>query len=267
MYQAEDIDATRSGHDKAKAVSKPRRSTLPIIGGALWLLAVVLMVALSFFAHTHPHPVPFELAISRALQALPVPPVLQAIMRWFTSINDPIPDAITVVITVVILALLRKFMAAIFLALSAGLGNLADALIGDVVGRPRPSSQLIHVDSLLKFNSFPSGHSCHMMVFYGFLLYLSLTPPVRRWKYHWWLLPLQLYALVTILIVGFARIWEGEHWITDVAGGYLDGIIWMVLFIFLYNLATRKLREHREKKAQAQSRAQPGQSKVLTTNI
>jgi len=265
MYQAEDIGAARSGHDNAEVAGKPRRSTIPIIGGVLWVLAVALMVALAFFAHTHPHPVPFELATSRAVQALPVPPVLQAIMRWFTSINDPIPDSITVVITVVILALLRKFMAAAFLALSAGLGNLADALIGDVVGRPRPSPQLIHVDSLLKFNSFPSGHSCHMMVFYGFLLYLSLTPPVRQWKYHWWLLPLQLYALVTILIVGFARIWEGEHWITDVAGGYLDGIIWMVLFIFLYNLAKRKLREHRAKKAQAL--AQPVRGKVSTTNV
>ncbi|MDQ2885808.1 MAG: phosphatase PAP2 family protein [Chloroflexota bacterium] len=267
MYQAEDIGAARSGHDNAEVAGKPRRSTIPIVGGVLWLLAVALMVALAFFAHTHPHPIPFELATSRAVQALPVPPPLQAIMRWFTSVNDPIPDSITVVITVAILALLRKFMAAAFLALSAGLGNLADALIGDVVGRPRPSPGLIHVDSLLKFNSFPSGHSCHMMVFYGFLLYLSLTPPVRQWKYHLWLLPLQIYAVVTILIVGFARIWEGEHWITDVAGGYLDGIIWMVLFIFLYNLATRKLREHRAKKAQAQSIAEPGQDKVSTTNV
>jgi membrane-associated phospholipid phosphatase len=267
MYQAKDIGTARSGHDNAEVVGKPRRSIIPIVGGALWLLAVALMVALAFFAHTHPRPIPFELATSRAVQALPVPPVLQAIMRWFTSINDPIPDSITVVITVAILALLRKFIAAAFLALSAGLGNLADALIGDVVGRPRPSPQLIHVDSLLKFNSFPSGHSCHMMVFYGFLLCLSLTPPVRQWKYRMWLLPLQLYALVTILIVGFARIWEGEHWITDVAGGYLDGLIWMVLFIFLYNLATRKLHEHRAKKAQAQTLAQPVQGKVSTTNV
>ena len=90
---------------------------------------------------------------------------------------------------------------------------------------------------------------------------------MRQWKYRWWLLPLQLYALVTILIVGFARIWEGEHWITDVVGGYLDGIIWMVLFIFLYNLATRKLREHRARKAQFQGPAQPGQGNMSTTGV
>ncbi len=241
MYQAKGIDT-------AKDKGKLQRPSIPIIGGGLWLLTVALMVALSFFAHTHPQPILFELATARAVQALPVPPFLQAIMRWFTGINDPIPDAITVCITVAILALLRKFVEAIFLALSAGLGNAIDALIGDVVGRPRPSPRLIHVDSLLKFNSYPSGHSCHMMVFYGFLLYLSLTQPVRQWRYRWWLLPLQLYAVITILIVGFARLWEGEHWITDIVGGYLDGIIWMVLFIFLYNWTKQKLHEHRAKK-------------------
>lgn len=62
-----------------------------------------------------------------------------------------------------------------------------------------------------------------MMVFYGFLLYLSLTKPVRQWKYHLALLPLQIFAVITILIMGFARVWEGEHWVTDVRCGWLPG--------------------------------------------
>ena len=223
-----------------------------IIGGILWVIAIVLMVMLSLFAHSHIQPVPFELTVSKDVQAIPIPPVIQAIMRWFTAINDPIPDTVMVIITVAILTIIRKFKAAIFLALSAGIGDAADAVVGDLVQRPRPSPHLIHVDSLLKFNSFPSGHSCHMMVFYGFLLFLSFTKPVRQWKYHWALLPLQIYAVITILIMGFARIWEGEHWITDVAGGYLDGFIWMMLFIFLYSWTTQKLNERRARKDEGQ---------------
>ncbi len=251
MYQANHIENLKSGNyaTENSTQKQPHHYTKLIIGSILWLLAVVLMVLLSLFAHAHPQPVPFELTVSRDIQAIPFPSFIQAIMRWFTAINDPIPDVITVCVVAVILALLRKFKAAIFLILSAGIGNAVDALIGDVVRRPRPSVRLLHVDSLLKFNSFPSGHSCHMMVFYGFLLYLSLTKPVRQWKYHWALLPLQAYAIVTILIMGFARLWEGEHWITDVVAGYLDGLIWMVLFIALYNLTTEKLRERRERKA------------------
>jgi membrane-associated phospholipid phosphatase len=249
MYQANHIEDLEGGNYTTanRTQKQPHNYTKLIIGGILWLLAVVLMILLSLFAHTHLQPVSFELTISKDVQAIPFPPFIQAIMRWFTAINDPIPDVITVCIVAVILAIIRKFKAAIFLILSAGIGNAVDALIGDVVGRPRPSAHLLHVDSLLKFNSFPSGHSCHMMVFYGFLLYLSLTKPVRQWKYHWALLPLQIYAVLTILIMGFARLWEGEHWITDIVGGYLDGLIWMVLFIALYNWATVKLQERRKK--------------------
>lgn len=255
MHQTEHIEKRPSGNDNTE-INEQKRShhyTKLVIGGILWLLAVALMITLSLFAHAHPQPIPFELTASRDVQALSFPPVVQAIMRWFTAINDPIPDVIMVIITVAILAVIRKFKEAIFLALSAGIGDAIDALIGDVVRRPRPSPHLIHVDSLLKFNSFPSGHSCHMMVFYGFLLFLSLRKPVRQWKYHWALLPLQIYALITILIMGFARIWEGEHWITDVAGGYLDGLIWMVFFIALYNWTTEKLQERREREAEGQT--------------
>jgi membrane-associated phospholipid phosphatase len=49
--------------------------------------------------------------------------------------------------------------------------------------------------------------------------------------------------------MGFARVWEGEHWVTDVVGGYLDGAIWMVFFIFLYNWTTHRLHERRTRKA------------------
>ncbi len=255
MHQAENIETLQSENDdiESSIQKNSHHYTKLIIGGILWLLAVLLMIALSLFAHTHPQPVPFELMASKDIQALSFPPVVQAVMRWFTAINDPIPDVITVIIVIAILALIRQFKAAIFLALSAGIGNAVDALIGDVVVRPRPSPHLIHVDSLLKFNSFPSGHSCHMMVFYGFLLFLSLRKPVRQWKYHWALLPLQIYAVITILIMGFARLWEGEHWITDVVGGYVDGIIWMVFFIALYSWVTEKLEERRVRETKKQA--------------
>ncbi len=254
MQQAENIEKHPGGISSTGDASHQKSHYARLIsGGILWILAIIAMVMLSLFAHSHFQPVPFELTTSKDIQALSIPAAIQAIMRWFTAINDPIPDTITVVITVIILAILRKFKAAIFLALCAGIGDAADAVIGDLVQRPRPSPHLIHVDSLLKFNSFPSGHSCHMMVFYGFLLFLSFTRPVRQWKYRWALIPLQIYAIITVLIMGFARIWEGEHWITDVAGGYVDGLIWMLLFIFLYSWTTRKLDERRERKAGKQT--------------
>ena len=219
-----------------------------ILGSILWVLAVIAMVALSLFAHTHRQPVPFELAFSRDIQAIAFPAWVTSTFRFFTFINDPRPDEIEVPIVLVLFLLFRWFWQAAFLALSVGVGNGVDALIGDVVGRPRPRPGLIHVDSRLIFNSFPSGHSCHMMVFYGFMLYLSFTQLARQSRYRWLVIPFQIWAIINILVVGFARLWEGEHWVTDVIGGYLDGAIWMVLFIFLYNLTMEKVHERRAKK-------------------
>ena len=226
----------------------PRHRYLVAVGVLLWLLAVAAMVALSLFAHTQRLPLPFELSISREVQASITQPWLEASFRFLSWINDPIPDTVTVIAVLIVFVIFRWFRQGIFLALSVIVGNGVDALIGDLVLRPRPTSNLIHVDSRLIFNSFPSGHSCHMMVFYGFLFFLTLTGPVSRWRYHWLVILLQIWALLNICVVGFARLWEGEHWILDILGGYLDGAIWMSLFIFLYLLTTRKMQERHERK-------------------
>ncbi len=83
------------------------------------------------------------------------------------------------------------------------------------------------------------------MVYYGFLLYLSFTKPVREWRYHWLLLPLQIFAVLNILLVGYARVEAGSHWITDALAGYLSGGLLLFLFISLYCWTTDKLARRR----------------------
>lgn len=226
-------------HVQERQEKHAARRWLVVAGGLLWLLAVAGMVTLSLFIHMHRQPLPFELAFSRSVQAIITAPWTGIVFRFLTAINDPLPDAITVPIVAILFMLLRRFRQAIFLLLSVGVGNGIDALIGDYVGRPRPTANLVRVDSRLIFNSFPSGHCCHMMVFYGFLLFLSFHPAVRRWRYHWLVLIFQCWAVLNIVIMGLARIWEGEHWLLDIAGGYLDGAIWMTLFIVLYLVSVK----------------------------
>ncbi len=248
-------DIVQAGRVRSSQISRGitgdkrnNRGPSVVVGGILWVLVVIAFVALAFFAHAHRQPTPFELSFSKSVQAIAFPDWIKATFRFLTLASDPISDEIEVPIVLVLFLLFRWFWQAAFLALSVGIGNGVDALVGDFVGRPRPRPNMIHVDSKLIFNSFPSGHSCHMMVFYGFLLYLSFTQPVRQSRYRWLAIPFQIWAIINILVVGYARIWEGEHWVTDVVGGYLDGIIWMVLFIFLYNLTMKRVHERRAKK-------------------
>lgn len=244
-----------AGEDEPLPLSRP----LVASGVILWLLAVAGMTWLSLFVRAHHQPLPFEISISRAVQADITQPWIGAIFRFLSWIDDPIPDTITVIAVLLIFVIFRWWRQGIFLALSVIVGNGIDALIGDYVGRPRPTPDLIHVDSRLIFNSFPSGHSCHMMVFYGFLLFLTLARPVSAWRYHWLVLLLQIWALLNICVVGFARLWEGEHWMLDILGGYLDGAIWMSFFIFLYLLASRRAEKKKRMAAQARASSAPAE--------
>ncbi len=211
----------------------------------LWVVALMGLIALSLFAHSQRQPLPFELATSRMLQASIVIPWIEAVFRFLTAINDPLPDLVTMIVVLIVFAIFRWFRQGIFLLLAVVVSNAVDGTIGAVVKRPRPTPGLVHVDSHVVFNSFPSGHSCYVLVFYGFLIFLTLTPSVRAWRYHRLTIILQVWGLINILLVGFARLWEGEHWLLDVLGGYLDGAIWLSLFIYLYLLATRKMQERK----------------------
>ena len=242
---------TAGGEDRRSA------HTRHIIEGICWLLGLIVLATSAYFTHLHPGPWPGELEFSRAVQSIHYWPWLLSSLMFFSSLNNIPPSIAAIVIWVVGMALLRWFRQAIFLALTVGVGNSINLLIGDLVGRPRPSPKLLHVDTLLKYNSFPSGHTEHDVVFYGFLLYLSFTKPVRTWRYRWFLLPLQIFAITAILAIGYSRVLEGEHWLSDVLAGYLSGALWLFLFIFLYRWVTQLQATWQAKKHASHSTKTP----------
>jgi len=175
-------------------------------------------------------------------------------------LNDPIPSAVALSVWVVgllLVALARRirklpaatwFMAAIFLLLTVMSSAGLNVVLNEMVARPRPDPRVDHIHlytSLVPFPTYPSGHTEHDVAYYGFLLYLSFTKPVREWRYRWVLLPFQLYAVYDILAIGYSRIYEGDHWLTDVLGGYLEGALYLFFFIFLYRWATDWLARRR----------------------
>lgn len=224
-----------------------------LIEAVFWSIGFIVLIAACVLVHFHPGPWPFDLQTTISVQHLPLWPAVQASLTFVDVFNNPVPVLIALAIWLVGLSLLRWFQQAIFLVAGTGIANLLDSLISTIVGRPRPSSPLIHVYIPEPFHSFPSGHTEHCVVYYGFLLYLSFTKPVRAWRYHWFLLPLQLFAVLNILLVGYARVAAGSHWITDALAGYLSGTLLLLLLIFLYRRTTDALARRRAKKLQGQT--------------
>jgi len=72
--------------------------------------------------------------------------------------------------------------------------------------------------------SFPSGHTMNALVFYVALALIAWSIAGRRVG----LLALALAALVAFG-VGVSRIYLGYHYLTDVVGGILAGLAWLLV--------------------------------------
>ena len=70
--------------------------------------------------------------------------------------------------------------------------------------------------------SFPSAHTLHSTVIYGFLVVLLATPldQDKRW-------PLYAFAIVLVTLIGMSRIYLGVHWFSDVLAGWVLGLLWV----------------------------------------
>ena len=226
----------------------------------LWLIGLIALVGASVIVRFHPAPWSFDLQTTITLQQLPHGSWVSTFIGWFTTVNDPIPSVSSITLWFVVLSLIGVvawlrgrwpipwFVTAIFIWLGTSLMWMLFFLIDFIVARPRPSSSLIHVYIPEPIPTFLSGHVVYAVVYYGFLLYLSLTKPVSQWRYRWILIPFQLYAALNILFIGYSRVYEGSHWITDVLGGYLMGTLFLVLLIVLYRSTLDKLTKRRDKR-------------------
>ena len=106
--------------------------------------------------------------------------------------------------------------------------TVLNQLLKRILQRPRPTEFRIIEETGY---SFPSGHSMVSMAFYGYLIYL-IYKYVKN-KYVKWI----LIALLSILIctIGVSRIYLGVHYTSDVFGGFLVSISYLILFISTVN--------------------------------
>ena len=106
--------------------------------------------------------------------------------------------------------------------------TILNQLIKRILQRPRPTEYRIIEETGY---SFPSGHSMVSMAFYGYLIYL-IYKYVKN-KYLKWI----SIVLLSILIcsIGVSRIYLGVHYTSDVLGGFLLSISYLVIYISAVN--------------------------------
>lgn len=137
-----------------------------------------------------------------------------------------------IILTIGFLLLLKNKKNSMLIAINLILVFLLNRILKIIVARPRPEVLKIVQE---KGYSFPSGHSMVSTGFYGFLIYLIYkNVENKKIKY-----PLIVALSILILLIGISRVYLGAHYATDVIGGWIIGILYLVIFIkYVQNKAT-----------------------------
>ncbi len=133
-----------------------------------------------------------------------------------------------IILTIVLFLVIKnkKIGASIFSNLV--IVTVLNQLLKNILQRPRPTEFRIIEETGY---SFPSGHSMTSMAFYGYLIYL-IYKYVKN-KYVKWI----SIVLLGILIcsIGISRIYLGVHYTSDVLGGFLISVSYLVIYISAVN--------------------------------
>jgi membrane-associated phospholipid phosphatase len=191
------------------------------------IVAAVAFVTLAVVAHTVAY-FPIDLSVTRTVQAYHGI-WFARVMFWVSWIGF-MPQVYVVVFGLAISLFVFGLRWEALCLLAASCGALLGGLVKLVVYRPRPSADLIHVFAQLPSSGFPSGHTLEFTCLGGFLAFVAYTllkPSVLRV-----VILSSLGALV--LLMGLSRIYQGQHWFSDVCGAYLFGSLWLIGTIRLY---------------------------------
>ncbi|TWI06156.1 membrane protein DedA with SNARE-associated domain [Luteimonas cucumeris] len=149
-------------------------------------------------------------------------PLADQLMASLASIGDA---QVLVPASVVALAWLlwrKRWMAAAHWLGALVFGLALTALLGAVVDMPRPPT----APSGFGFPSIAVTMTTITLGFFAVLIARELPGRRRVWPY--------LLSGVVVTLLGFARLYLGAHWLSDIAGGMLFGVAWLLALGIAY---------------------------------
>lgn len=151
----------------------------------------------------------------------------ESIFVGVSYLGSEILIALLVIVGAVLIAR-RDWRHLVALAVTCGGGELLNAALKVIYHRARPTYAA-------EFNpaswSFPSGHAMDSLIVYGLFAYWLAR---RKWAAR---VPIFAGAAVIVGAIGYARIYLGVHYLSDVVAGYCAGLVWLVVCVSGYEFA------------------------------
>ncbi|WP_183568518.1 phosphatase PAP2 family protein [Mucilaginibacter sp. SP1R1] len=156
--------------------------------------------------------------------------ILDTIMKaisWFGYL----PNAPITVTSIALIFFYFKYKKEALFLLSTLLSGVVSSIIKLLINRPRPSEPLVRIIVRTQQQSFPSGHVLFYVLFFGFLTFLmyeiKTIPKFIK-------VTVSVISLLFIFTIPYSRVYLGAHWFTDVAAGFLLGLICLYVLSVLY---------------------------------
>ena len=151
---------------------------------------------------------------------------LTFIMLFITNFCNPI---ILILLSLVILLICKDKKMGLIIIINLLVSILLNIIFKGIIQRDRPLEDFLITESGY---SFPSGHSMVSMAYYGLIIYFIYKKIKDKRVRN----VLMILIGFLILAIGFSRIYLGVHFASDVIGGFLISIIYLVCVIKLLNL-------------------------------
>lgn len=197
-----------------------------LIGGGLLVAAIpfVLLLVLVRTSWGPLHQVDFDTADSLHRYIVGH---LGQVRLWeiITTIGGPTVLRIAALIAVVVVWFRGARRSAVLIAVTMIGAALLSGITKVLVARVRPV--LTDPVDRASGGSFPSGHALTSCVAMGLLLVIVL--PLlshRRWR-----VLLTVAAALVVVLVGFSRLILGVHYLSDVLGGWVIGLAWLLVVV------------------------------------
>jgi len=194
-----------------------------LVLAAIWTVAVIGFVVMAVLAGSH-DTFPGDVWLAQHFQDLESP-AISFVLDMPEELGD-LPLVAPIWAGAALLALAAVGWRQALLLIAALVLRLSNGPLKEIVGRPRPSLDLMSAEHQPSSMSFPSGHAQSVVLLYGLLFYFA-TVYIRDGRLR---ASAQVFCGAVIIFTGMERVYAGHHWPSDVVGGFwLSGLILAVL--------------------------------------
>jgi len=156
--------------------------------------------------------------------------IIYQLLYCVSLFGKPLIAAAMVIFFAVIFWLYKYYREAVYV-LFTPLAALVNSIVKIIVDRPRPTANFVQILATETDTSFPSGHVNFYTVFFGFLFAcLFFVPRIPKFVRYF----IQIISIFLIVAISFSRVYLGVHWVSDTIGGYLLGLLILVVLLFFY---------------------------------